>query len=125
MLSSMAPTIVTKNNQVVLVTGSPGGRTIINTVLCILLQHLAMERPLPLAADAPRFHHQWLPDEIRIELGQGESFEQLVNALQNRGHKVTFSALQGSAHSIAIDPQTGVRTGVSDWRRGGRVMVTR
>lgn len=125
MLSSMAPTIVKKNNKVELVTGSPGGRTIINTVLCILLQHLAMERPLPFAVDAPRFHHQWFPDEIRIESGSGESLEQLVHALQSRGHKVTTSNVQGSANSIAVDPQTGVRTGVSDWRRGGRVMVTR
>ncbi len=125
MLSSMAPTIVKKNHQVVLVTGSPGGRTIINTVLCILLQTLALERPLAVAADAPRFHHQWLPDEIRMEAGQGESFEQLVNKLQGRGHQVRLSTDQGSAHSISVDPETGVRTGVSDWRRGGRVMVTR
>ena len=125
MLSSMSPTIVQQNGKTILATGSPGGRTIINTVLGILLQRLAFDRSLPQAVTATRMHHQWLPDELRIEAEAGPSFEELVNSLKEKGHKVRVGRRQGSVHSIEIDPETGVRTGVSDWRRGGRVVVTR
>jgi gamma-glutamyltranspeptidase/glutathione hydrolase len=129
MLSSMSPTIVKRDGSVVLVTGSPGGRTIINTVLCILIQHLALERPLDAATEAPRFHHQWFPDQIRIEAREINSdvskVQGVVSQLKGLGHKVILGPPQGSAHSVSIDPATGVRTGVSDFRRGGRVMVTR
>lgn len=120
MLSSQSPTIVRRDGQVVLVTGSPGGRTIINTVSEILIQTLALRRSLAEAIDAPRFHHQWFPDEIRLE--DLDALDPLVDDLRARGHKVVQPEgyLQGSAHSIAVDPETGVITGVADWRRGGK-----
>src|SRR5262249_34702173 len=62
MLSSQTPTVVARNGKVVLITGSPGGRTIINTVLCVLLNVLEFEMDLDAAVAAPRLHHQWLPD---------------------------------------------------------------
>ncbi len=67
MLSSMCPTIVLKEGKPYLVTGSPGGRTIINTVLCVVVNVLDFKMDLRAAVDAPRFHHQWLPDRVRFE----------------------------------------------------------
>ena len=67
MLSSMTPTIVAQGRQAVLVTGSPGGRTIINTVLQVVLNVIEFEMPLSEAVDAPRLHHGWFPDGIRFE----------------------------------------------------------
>ncbi|QDS93171.1 Gamma-glutamyltranspeptidase precursor [Roseimaritima multifibrata] len=123
MLSSQTPTIVRRDGANVLVTGSPGGRTIINTVICILVQSLNYNRSLPDAIAASRFHHQWLPDALRLEIGSGESLAELKDSLADYGHKVTTTSVQGAAHSIAIEPATGVRVGVADWRRGGRVAI--
>ncbi len=124
MLSSMTPVIVKRDGKVVLATGSPGGRTIINTVACVLLQRFVLQRTLAEAVSAPRFHHQWLPDELRIEAEDGPEFERMMKQLEAMGHAVRVNPVpQGSVHSIEIDPDTGVRTGVSDWRRGGRVEV--
>ncbi|MEX2112864.1 MAG: gamma-glutamyltransferase, partial [Pirellulales bacterium] len=67
MLSSMSPTLVAKDGKLVLVTGSPGGRTIPNTVLCVLLGFLEFDLDVREAVDAPRLHHQWLPDRASIE----------------------------------------------------------
>src|SRR4030095_15172096 len=71
MLSSMTPTMVTKSSRLVLVTGSPGGRTIINTVLNIVLYVTAWEATGRDAIDSPRSHHQWLPDTLTIEENGG------------------------------------------------------
>ena len=67
MLSSMCPTIVLKDGKPYLITGSPGGRTIINTVLCVLVNVLDFDMDPRTAVDAPRFHHQWFPDRIKVE----------------------------------------------------------
>src|SRR5207302_463669 len=67
MLSSQTPTIVARNGKVVLITGSPGSRTIINTVLCMVVNVIDYDMPIQEAVDAPRMHHQWFPDELRIE----------------------------------------------------------
>ena len=67
MLSSQTPTIVTKDGRVVLVTGSPGGRTIINTVLQVVLNVIEFDMDPVSAVDAPRIHHPWLPDRIVFE----------------------------------------------------------
>lgn len=125
MLSSMSPTIVKKNGKTILATGSPGGRTIINTVLGNLLQTLVLNRDLPDAVHAARVHHQWLPDRLSIERGFGSEFDLVVKELAKRGHVIGRSSRQGSVHSIAIDPETGVKTGVADGRTGGRVAVTK
>jgi gamma-glutamyltranspeptidase / glutathione hydrolase len=120
MLSSQTPVIVQRDGKNVLVTGSPGGRTIINTVACVLTQRLALGRSLAEAIEAPRIHQQWFPDRIQYEAWAEELLEPLIADLKARGHKVeNRGANQGAAHSIEIDPATGVITGVADWRRGG------
>ncbi|QDS86894.1 Gamma-glutamyltranspeptidase precursor [Rosistilla ulvae] len=121
MLSSQSPTIVRVDGQAKLLVGSPGGRTIINTVTEILVQTLFMNRSLEKAIEAPRFHHQWFPDEIRFESTSRGLFESMKTDLEARGHHVDLSPTrrQGAAHSIMIDLETGEATGVADWRRGG------
>src|SRR5207302_6422510 len=67
MLSSQTPTIVARDGKVVLVTGSPGSRTIINTVLCVVVNVIDFDMDIRSAVDAPRLHHAWFPDELRFE----------------------------------------------------------
>src|SRR5262249_46456037 len=67
MLSSQTPTILAKDGRVRLVTGSPGSRTIINTVCCVVVNVVDYDMDVRTAVDAPRMHHQWLPDELRLE----------------------------------------------------------
>ncbi len=126
MISSTSPTIVKRDGSVVLLTGSPGGRTIINTVSCILVQTLFFGRPLDEAVQGPRIHHQWFPDVIEIEHMDGLRWEQTLRELRSKGHEVKASprrgGRQGSAHSISADPDTRVMTGVADWRRGGKAL---
>jgi gamma-glutamyltranspeptidase/glutathione hydrolase len=119
MLSSMTPVIVMKDGQPVLITGSPGGRTIINTVLCVVLNVTEFGMSVPEAVTAPRMHHQWLPDEVRFEAPK--QYPDLVAGLKQRGHAVIESR-QGDAHSIGIDPKTGIRVGVADRRIDGRAL---
>ena len=123
MLSSQTPTIVKRDGKVRLITGSPGGRTIINTVSSILVQTLLFERPLQEAVDGPRIHHQWFPDLIKMESDDHGLFESMKEELVRRGHHVYHpkNRRQGSAQSIEVDTRTGVVTGVGDWRRGGAV----
>jgi gamma-glutamyltranspeptidase/glutathione hydrolase len=116
MLSSMSPTIVSRNGKVVLVTGSPGGRTIINTVLGIVLDVTAFKLDVRAAVDAPRLHHQWLPDETYVEAnGLPDS---TVAALQAMGHTIKVGGKQGDGHSIYLDPETGTAYGANDKRSG-------
>lgn len=122
MLSSQTPTIVRKDGQLKLVVGSPGGRTIINTVTEILVQILLLNRSATEAVDGPRFHHQWFPDVLRMETDvQEKGFEELKVELKRRGHKIESlgNRRQGSAHVIEVNQRTGEITGVADWRRGG------
>jgi gamma-glutamyltranspeptidase/glutathione hydrolase len=114
MLSSMTPSIVAKDGKLFAVVGSPGGRTIINTVLQVILNQTALDMSLADAVAAPRFHHQWLPDELVVERN-GLSPE-TVSALEAMGYRVRFGGEQGTAHSIRIDPKTGARVGVADPR---------
>jgi gamma-glutamyltranspeptidase/glutathione hydrolase len=126
MLSSTAPTIVKRDGRVVLLTGSPGGRTIINTVSCILVQTLFFDRPLDEVIHGPRIHHQWFPDEIELEHMDGFRWEQVLTELRSKGHIVKESprrgGRQGSAHSIWVDRESHLMTGVADWRRGGKAL---
>ena len=114
MLSSMTPTIVTRNGRVALVTGTPGGRTIINTVMGIVLNVTAFEMTGREAVDAPRMHHQWLPDRVSLE--SGALSVQALATLKAMGHEVRQGGRQGDAHSIWIDPKTGTAYGVNDTR---------
>ena len=119
MLSSQTPTIVARDNKAVVITGSPGGRTIINTVLNVLLNRLEYRLSPAECVSFPRFHHQWLPDQIRYEQLDDE-YPTLKSKLRQRGHNLSDGPRrQGDAHSIFIDEETGVRTGVADPRING------
>lgn len=120
MLSSQSPTIVEKDGRVVLITGSPGGRTIISTVLCILLNTLDFGMNLSDAVVAPRLHHQWFPDRLLLESRTDLTHARLKDSMRRKRHQVQDRPVQGSAHSIAWDPESGMWIGVADYRRGGR-----
>jgi gamma-glutamyltranspeptidase/glutathione hydrolase len=114
MLSSMTPTIVCRDGRVVLVTGSPGGRTIINTVFDVVTAMVAHGADAPAAVAGPRFHHQWLPDRLTVEAGGLPA--ETRHALERLGHLVVErSSPQGSAQSIWIDA-AGVPQGIADLR---------
>ncbi|MSR30456.1 MAG: gamma-glutamyltransferase [Gemmataceae bacterium] len=105
MLSSMTPVIVTKNGQAFLVTGSPGGRTIINTVLQVVINVIDFDMTIQQAVDSPRLHHQWLPDKSKFEDMKGKAYQESLKKLQSMGHEMSGGP-QGDAHSILIDPST-------------------
>jgi gamma-glutamyltranspeptidase/glutathione hydrolase len=100
-LSSMSPTIVLKDGKPVLVTGSPGGSRIISTVLQVIVNVLDYNMDVAAAVAAPRLHHQWLPDEVRIERGFADD---TLAALRAKGHRVVEPMGQTSANSIAVTP---------------------
>jgi gamma-glutamyltranspeptidase/glutathione hydrolase len=114
MLSSMTPAIIAKDGKLVAVIGSPGGRTIINTVLEVALNIMAFDMPIQAAVNAPRLHHQWLPNRITIERDGVPA--STVSALEKMGHKVQLGGQQGTAHSVMIDPRTKHRIGAPDPR---------
>jgi gamma-glutamyltranspeptidase/glutathione hydrolase len=122
MLSSQSPTIVARDSRAVLITGSPGGRTIINTVISITLNVLEFQMDLSEAVDAPRMHHQWFPDRLNLEATDDPRYGKSVQQLRQMGHEVRSRSSQGSAHSILVDPETGVYVGVADRRRSGRAV---
>ncbi len=123
MLSSMTPTIVSKGGKVVLITGSPGGRTIINTVFSVVLATTEFGMNVRAAVDAPRMHHQWLPDTVYLE--RGGAGEELLQKLRAMGHSVTAGGVQGDANSIGVDAG-GTAWGASDKRSpDGRTSVAR
>ena len=117
-LSSMTPTIVMKDGKVLFAVGSPGGSTIINTVLQVIVNVLDFGMNIQEAIDEPRFHHQWLPDKISWE--PFEFSRDTYDALEKMGHifKETPEFI-GDAHAIGVDPKDGARLGASDPRRGG------
>ena len=114
MLSSMTPTILARNGKVFLVVGSPGGRTIINTVLLVILNVVDFGLNVQEAIDAPRFHHQWLPDVIRYER-YGLSPDTIA-LLRGRGHELALSSSQGAVQGILFDAQAGLLEGGTDRR---------
>jgi gamma-glutamyltranspeptidase/glutathione hydrolase len=116
MLSSMTPAIVARGGQLVLVTGSPGGRTIPNTVIDVILGVTLFRQDVRAAVDLPRLHHQWLPDTTLIEAG-GAS-DATIAALRTMGHRVAVGRGrgQGDAHSILYDPKTKTAWGANDTR---------
>jgi gamma-glutamyltranspeptidase/glutathione hydrolase len=118
MLSSQTPTILTKNGKVVLVTGSPGNRTIINTVLDIVVNVVDYQMPIQPAVDAPRLHHQWFPDDVRLE--ELPRFKETASKLAGMGHRVLGQSKQGDGHSIWVNPQTGGYVGAADKRLSGK-----
>ena len=113
-LSSMSPTIVLKNGKVRAVTGSPGGRTIPNTTLWVLLNLLEFNLDARTAVAAPRSHHAWFPDVLVVERDWPGT---TLDALRSRGHAVRVEAVQGDAHSVVVDAVRGVLVGAPDPRR--------
>ncbi len=114
-LSSMTPTIVTKDGKLAMVTGSPGGSRIITIVLETLLNALVYGMNVQRAVDAPRTHMQWLPDQLQIE--PGALTARTSNALRATGYTFEEVPMWGSAQAVYVDPATGVRYGGSDIRR--------
>jgi gamma-glutamyltranspeptidase / glutathione hydrolase len=114
MLSSMTPTIVARDGKVVLITGSPGGRTIINTVFDVVLNVTEFGMNAREAVDAPRLHHQWLPDVATLEAGAVP--EATLEILRAMGHNIRMQGRQGDAHTIYVDPATGMAWGANDRR---------
>jgi gamma-glutamyltranspeptidase/glutathione hydrolase len=112
MLSSMTPTIVKREGKNLLVTGSPGGSRIISTTLQVIMNVIDHGLNLQSAVAASRVHHQWLPDQLRIEEGLSPD---TVRLLQEMGHRVTQQAAMGAAHSILI--KNGRMYGAADPRR--------
>jgi gamma-glutamyltranspeptidase / glutathione hydrolase len=113
-LSSMAPTIVLKDGKVRMVLGSPGGARIITTVGDILLSTVDEGLNIQAAVDAPRFHHQYLPDVLYLEPGFSDSTIEGLGAL---GYSVNVGGgLWGDAECIAVDEATGELEGGQDQR---------
>ena len=111
-LSSMSPTIVVKDGKTWLVTGSPGGSRIITTVLQMVVNSIDYGMNVAEATNAPRFHHQWLPDELRVEKGFSPDTLKLLEA---KGQKVVLKEAMGSTQSIMVGPD-GELYGASDPR---------
>ncbi len=128
-LSSMTPTIVLdEKGEFWFAVGSPGGPTIINTVLQVIINVIDHRMDIQAAVDAPRIHHQWLPDRIvREPFGMPRDVEQVLTGF---GHTVVDRAdladswrpYLGDAHAVMIERGTGVRLGASDARNGGKAI---
>ncbi|MGK2944159.1 MAG: gamma-glutamyltransferase [Desulfuromonadales bacterium] len=112
MLSSMSPTIVKQGERNYLVTGSPGGSRIITTTLQVIMNVIDHGLNVQSSVTAPRIHHQWLPDELRIEEGLSPD---TIKILQDKGHIVKQQAAMGAIQSILI--KNGMMYGAADPRR--------
>jgi gamma-glutamyltranspeptidase/glutathione hydrolase len=112
-LSSMSPTLVLKDGEVLLATGSPGGSRIITTVLQVIMNVIDHGMNVAEASIAPRIHHQWLPDELRIEEGVSPD---TIGLLEAKGHVVRVQEVMGSTQSI-LRREDGILFGASDPRR--------
>ena len=115
-LSSMTPTILLRDGKLSFVTGSPGGPTIISATLLSVINWMKLGMEAQAAINAPRFHHQWLPDRILMEQQFPPALEQALNAM---GHATKRRGHIGLVNAIGIDPQTGERLGAADPRDDG------
>jgi len=119
-LSSMTPTIVVRDGKARLVLGSPGGSTITNTVLQVLLNVLVYKMDVLQAVTSPRFHDQWRPDRLALERVGFSS--DTVEKLQQAGYPVNFRENIGDCEAIEIAPESGWRFGASDPRGDGKAV---
>ena len=114
-LSSMTPSIVLKDGKLWFAVGSPGGPTIINTVLQVIINVIDHGMDIQQAIDHPRIHHQWMPDVITYE-PDGLTLD-VITALQTKGHKLTDKPRHmGDAEGVMIEVGTGARLGAHDAR---------
>jgi gamma-glutamyltranspeptidase/glutathione hydrolase len=126
-LSAMTPTIVTKDGKLFLVLGSPGGSRIITTVANILMGVIDYDMNIQEAVNAPRFHNQWLPDQISVEHWFSPD---TIQALERMGNKVEVGATYGEkwepywsdGECIEVDLKSGERLGASDGRNNGKAV---
>jgi gamma-glutamyltranspeptidase/glutathione hydrolase len=129
-LSSMTPTILLRDGKLSFVTGSPGGPTIISATLLSVINWMRLGMEAQAAVNAPRFHHQWFPNRIRMEAEFPESMERALRArghdvergwyeTPSLGHEAKMRRHMGLVNAIGIDPQTGERLGAADPRDEG------
>jgi len=129
-LSSMTPTILVRDGKLSFVTGSPGGPAIISATLLSIINWMELGMDAQAAINAPRFHHQWMPDRIRMEAEFPESMEQALRARGHEvergwyetpslGHEAKWRKHMGLVNAIGIDPQSGERLGAADPRDQG------
>jgi gamma-glutamyltranspeptidase/glutathione hydrolase len=129
-LSSMTPTILLRDGKLSFVTGSPGGPAIISATLLSIINWMELGMDAQAAINAPRFHHQWMPDRIRMEAEFPESMEQALRARGHEvergwyetpslGHEAKWRKHMGLVNAIGIDPQSGERLGAADPRDQG------
>ena len=122
MLSSMTPTVVLDGGRPFLVLGSPGGGRIITTVAQIVMNVIDFDMSIAEAVDAPRFHHQWMPDAIYLE--SKACRRELMDALAERGHRcIPISGVMGEAQ--VIGSSDSLACGVADGRGSGRAAAER
>jgi gamma-glutamyltranspeptidase/glutathione hydrolase len=115
-LSSMSPTMLLRDGKLSFVTGSPGGPTIISSVLLTVINWMRLGMDAQAAINAPRFHHQWLPDRLLMEQQFPASLESGLNAM---GYATKRKGHIGLVNAIGIDSQTGERLGAADPRDAG------
>jgi gamma-glutamyltranspeptidase/glutathione hydrolase len=118
-LSAMTPTIVLKDGKLFLVLGSPGGPTIITTVANVLIGVVDFSLDIEEAVNAPRFHHQWLPDQILVE---DRLSPDTMNVLRSKGHKLAVRHFWGDGECIMVNPTTGERLAGADGRNNGKAV---
>ncbi|HKW56597.1 MAG TPA: gamma-glutamyltransferase [Candidatus Acidoferrum sp.] len=118
-LSSMVPTILLRDGQLSFVTGSPGGPTIISVTLLSVLNWMRLGMDAQAAINAPRFHHQWLPDMVLLEKDFPASLEA---ALKAEGYQTRRRGHIGLVNAIGVDPKTGERLGAADPRDNGAAL---
>lgn len=120
MLSSMSPTIVLNDDKPFIIVGSPGGSTIITSVLQVIINVLDFNMNIRDAINAPRFHHQWLPDEIVFET-YGMTEDVKINLIK-RGHKLKEISILGRVEGILFDKHKNLYWGSSDKRGFGKAV---
>ncbi len=118
-LSAMTPTIVVKDGRTFLVLGAEGGPTIITSVVNVLMGVVDFGLDIQEAVNAPRFHHQWMPDELHLE---DRISPDTVRLLRSKGHRIEMERFWGDSECIAIDPKTGERLGAADGRHYGKAV---
>jgi gamma-glutamyltranspeptidase / glutathione hydrolase len=118
-LSAMTPTIVLKGGKLFLVLGSPGGPTIITTVANVLMGVVDFGLDIQEAVNAPRFHNQWIPDQI---LAEDRISPDTMRLLEAQGHKIKVGHFWGDGECIEVDPKSGERLGASDGRNNGKAV---
>ena len=119
MLTAMSPTIVTKDGNLFLVTGSPGSSRIISTNVQVIMNVVDHGMNIQEAVNAPKVHHEWLPDELRLEKGVSPDTTEILSKM---GHAVRVRGPMGASSTVMVDPKSGMRYGATDSRREGLAM---